>query len=65
MCYDRALGIKLGELQRLRDFDLSAPVVRAKMRERYGAQVPFDEPVISPATIFASPLLTEVTHGGA
>ena len=35
--YDRALGIRLGNLQRLGDFDLSAPAVREKLAERYAA----------------------------
>ncbi len=34
--YERALGVKLGELQKLREFDLTDAAVRAKMRERYG-----------------------------
>lgn len=38
--YDRALGIRLGNLQRLGDFDLSAPAVREKLAERYGAAPP-------------------------
>jgi len=49
-----------GELQKLREFDLSNDVVRAKVRERFGENVPLDEPVISPARLFASPLLIEV-----
>ena len=40
--------------QKLREFDLSDPVVKAKMRERYGEDVPLDEPVISPAAMFDS-----------
>ena len=59
--YDRALGIRLGNLQRLGDFDLSAPAVREKLAERYGAAPPLDEPVLSPAAIFDSPLLVRVT----
>jgi uncharacterized protein YycO len=55
--YDRALGVKLGELQKLREFDLTDPAVRAKMRERYDTKVPLDEPVISPGAQFDSPLL--------
>lgn len=58
--YDQALGVRLGELQKLREFDLGNDVVRAKVRERYGDNVPLDEPVISPARLFASPLLIEV-----
>ena len=62
--YDRALGIHIGELQRLRDFDLSDAAVRAKMKERYGDAVPFDEPVISPAAMFDSPALVLVPRAG-
>jgi uncharacterized protein YycO len=50
--YDRALGIKIGALQRLRDFRLDDPVVRRKMKERYGNAVPLNEPVIAPGTMF-------------
>lgn len=58
--YRRATGIELGTLQRLRDFHLEDPVVRAKLRERYGSAIPLDEPVISPAAVFDSPLLETV-----
>jgi len=58
--YERALGIKLGELQKLREFDLTDAAVRAKMRERYGSDVPLDEPVISPGAQFDSPALETV-----
>ena len=60
--YHDALGIELGARQKLRDFDLSDPVVKAKMRERYGARVPMLEPVISPGAQFSSPLLTTVAQ---
>jgi Permuted papain-like amidase enzyme, YaeF/YiiX, C92 family len=60
--YDRALGIHIGALQRLRDFNLTDPVVRAKMQERYGAAIPLDEPVISPGAMFSSPLLETVAQ---
>ena len=58
--YDRALGLQLGRLQKVRAFDLSDPAVRAKMRERYGNDIPFDEPVISPVAMFESSLLVTV-----
>jgi len=58
--YSRALGIELGQRQHLREFDLRDPVVKAKLRERYGAQIPLDEPVISPAALYDSPLLTTI-----
>jgi hypothetical protein len=55
--YERIAGVRIGELQKLRDFDLSDPAVKAKLDERYGATVPLDEPVISPKAMFESPLL--------
>jgi len=58
--YSQALGIELGELQKLREFDLTDPAVKAKMRERYGSRVPLDEPVISPAAIYDSHLLQTI-----
>jgi hypothetical protein len=60
--YDRGLHRQLGQLQQLRDFDLSHSAVRAKLRERYGAQLPLSEPVISPASIFSSPELVTVVR---
>ena len=58
--YDRGLHRQLGGLQHLRDFDLRHPAVRAKLRERYGRHLPLDEPVISPAAVFASPELRTI-----
>ena len=60
--YDRGLHRQLGQLQQLRNFDLSNPAVQAKLRERYGAQLPLSEPVISPASIFSSPELVTVVQ---
>jgi len=59
--YDRALGIQIGKLQRIRDFNLTDPVVASVMKQRYGTAVPLDEPVISPVAMFDSPLLASVT----
>lgn len=60
--YDRALGIQIGHLRHLRDLRLNDPLVRAKLRERYGRHVPLDEPVISPAEMFISGKLFEVVR---
>ncbi len=60
--YRRTLGESLGQPQRLREFDLSHPLVRHKMRERYGNRVPLDEVVISPAAVYASPLLIKIAE---
>jgi len=58
--YRDALEIEIGALQKLREFDLTDPAVKAKMRERYGANVPLDERVISPSAMFESALLEDV-----
>lgn len=51
--YDRGLGLRVGKLQKLRDFDLSDAIVKAKMKERYGKAIPMEETVISPGEIFS------------
>lgn len=52
--YKEALGIEIGTLQELKEFDLTSDVVKNKMRERYGTNIPYHEKVISPAAIFES-----------
>lgn len=58
--YQQATGRRLGQLQILREFDLSHPAVQAKLRERYGKQLPLDELVISPVRMLESPELVTV-----
>lgn len=58
--YERVFGLRIGELQRLRDFKLDDPVVKGKLRERYGANIPLDELVIPPSAMFDSELLESV-----
>jgi hypothetical protein len=58
--YHDALGVEIGARQRLRDFDLADPVVKAKLRERYGTHIPLKEPVISPAAMYDSALLETI-----
>lgn len=58
--YDRALALKIGQLQRIKDFNLSAPAVKQKLKERYGNNIPYQEKVISPVAMFNSPLLITV-----
>ncbi|ADP17926.1 hypothetical protein AXYL_04611 [Achromobacter xylosoxidans A8] len=36
--------------------------MRAKMQERYGRDIPWDEPIISPAAMFDSSLLRTVAE---
>jgi uncharacterized protein YycO len=58
--YKSAAHIELAPLAKLSSFDLNAPAVKAKIKQRYGNQVPMHEPVIAPSAIFESPLLTTV-----
>lgn len=61
--YKRALGAEIGALQKLRELRLDDAAVKAKLLERYGSNIPLDEPVISPAAMFDSPeLVTVVQH---
>lgn len=52
--YKETTGIEIGKLEQLSDFDLSNDIVKAKMKERYGDNIPMDEKVISPAAMFNS-----------
>lgn len=58
--YQRATGIEIGKLEKLSSFDLSAEVVKKKMKERYGDRIPLNETVISPAAVFERELLLTV-----
>ncbi|MGV8995232.1 MAG: YiiX family permuted papain-like enzyme [Flavobacterium sp.] len=58
--YKRATGIEVGKLEKLSDFDLTNSAVKSKMNERYGAKIPLNETVISPAAIFDSDNLLTV-----
>jgi uncharacterized protein YycO len=58
--YQRATGIEIGKLEKLSDFDLTNEAVKKIMKERYGDNIPAEEIVISPASIFDSELLMTV-----
>ncbi|WP_104380991.1 YiiX family permuted papain-like enzyme [Sphingobacterium sp. HMA12] len=58
--YQRGAGIEVGKLEKLKDFDLNSAEVKSKLKERYGNQIPLEETVISPASIFNSDLLITV-----
>lgn len=60
--YKRGLDIEVGKLEKLKDFNLSAPLVKAKLKQRYGKHIPYDELVISPASIFQSELLETIEN---
>ncbi len=58
--YQRATGLEIGQLQQLGDFDLRSEEVKAKLKERYGNNIPLSETVVSPAAIYESPLLETI-----
>jgi len=58
--YKSCLNIEVGKPQLLKDFDLSNPLVKKELEKRYGSKIPYNEQVVSPATLFESDLLEEV-----
>lgn len=62
--YKEATGLEIGKLQQLKDFDLSSPAVRQTMKATYGDHIPLNEQIISPVSMFSSPLLVTVAQGG-
>ncbi len=60
--YQQAMGIELGTLKSLKEFDLKPNVVRQKLKEHYGKNIPLEEKIISPDAIFQSDLLEIVAE---
>ncbi len=58
--YRNGAGIELAPPKKLKEFNLSDRVVQKKMKERYGKNIPYEEPVVSPGQLFESPLLETV-----
>ena len=58
--YNKALNLKIGKLQTVKDFNLTSPAVKQKLKQRYGDKIPYQETVISPVAMFNSPLLITV-----
>ena len=58
--YYQALDIKIGKLERLENFNLSNETVKEKLNERYGSNIPKDEIVISPASVYNSAKLITI-----
>lgn len=60
--YHEVTGLELGKLEQLKDFDLSSAPVKNKMKEIYGDKIPLSEKIISPVSMFNSPLLITVAE---
>lgn len=58
--YRNGAGIELAPPKKLKEFNLSDRIVQKKMKERYGKNIPYEEPVVSPGQLFESPLLKTV-----
>lgn len=58
--YNNGLQIELCKPRKLNDFDLSHPLVKAKLKEKYGNKIPVDEPMVSPEDIYKSSLLVDI-----
>lgn len=58
--YDKGLNIKLCEPRKLKDFDLSNPLVKAQLNLQYGNHIPLEEPMVAPGDISGSALLEAV-----
>ena len=62
--YNRALGIRIWIRKELSDLDLDHPLIKKLMKERYGEDIPMQEKVISPASMYRSDKLVTVQEGG-
>jgi hypothetical protein len=58
--YKRAVGIEIGKLEKLGDFDLTDKKVMQILKDRYKNKIPLNETVISPEAIFDCKLLYTV-----
>lgn len=58
--YNNGLQIELCKPRKLSDFDLSNPLVKEKLNEKYGNKIPLNEPMVSPEDIYKSKLLIDV-----
>ncbi len=57
--YKEAIELEIGELEKLGDFNLTDNAVKQKLMERYGDNIPKDELVISPASMYNSDQLID------
>jgi uncharacterized protein YycO len=55
--YHNGAGIDLATPMKLKEFDLTNPLVKQKLKERYGDNIPLEEPAISPGQLYESKYL--------
>ena len=54
--------MKYGELEQIKDFDLSDAEVQKKVKERYGDNIPLEELIITPDRMFKSDKLETIVE---
>jgi hypothetical protein len=60
--YNESAALEICPLRSLKDFDLSSPLVKKIMKDRYGDKVPYNEPVVAPSDLVESPLFMKVIN---
>lgn len=58
--YNNGLNIELCKPKHLKEFDLTNPLVKEKLNEKYGNKIPLNELMVSPEDIYKSSLLIDV-----
>jgi hypothetical protein len=58
--YHHVYGIDLCPTRHFKDFDLSHPIVKQALTQRYGKNIPLEEVVVSPEDLYQSELLGTV-----
>ena len=58
--YKEGAGIELCDLQKLKEFNLTHPKVKAILNQRYGNAIPYEENVVAPSQIVNSDKLTTI-----
>ena len=63
--YKRGARIEVGAIERFGDMDFTGAHAKRVLKDRFGDRFPADQEVITPASIFRSPLLMTVDSVGA
>lgn len=58
--YKNGANIELCKLAKLKSFNLSNPIVKEILKERYGSKIPLDEEVVAPSQLVNSLLLETI-----
>lgn len=63
--YKEVLGIQLGDLRKMGDYDLKDPSVQKQIAERWSIKFNANQMMIAPSDIFEDPQLIEVKRGNS